>query len=166
MHHITLNLDARQPLGTPQWIELDQRFRTLDHTVSANQPALMALVRELVESLHAPAHSRVLQLAESPSTRVYIFADFHCDEDGDITNDNHLSLSVMLGRAPLIMDSGINDVRDLPLAPDTAALGVVVVLAAVVDYINALIRRAIEAFSTTEPEMAIERIPAAAGHRR
>ncbi|PZU04619.1 MAG: hypothetical protein DI630_00445 [Gordonia sp. (in: high G+C Gram-positive bacteria)] len=147
MQHITLNLDTAAPLASPEWADLDQRFRRLNPTDHASQTTLVGMVRELVEGLAAQPHRDLLRLIDDPTTPVQLFADFHCDEYGEITNDHHLSLSVMIGYAPLIMDAGIRDIRELPLPHHCTELDVITVLAAVVDYVNTLIRRAVEALT-------------------
>lgn len=154
MQHITLDLNAAMALATPEWSELNTRFRKLNHEDSESQRTLIGMVRELVEDLCSPDSHGLLHLVEDKTTPVHLFADFHCDEYGEITNDHHLSLSVMIGGAPLIMDAGISDIRDLPLPDDCTELDAVVVLAAVVDYVNDLIRRAVETFTGPTPPVS------------
>lgn len=147
MQHITLDRTVASTLASSEWSDLDARFRELDHQDRHNQPKLIGLLRELVDEKCSPISHKLLHLVENETTSVHLFADFHCDEHGEITNDHHLSLSVMIGGGPLILDAGIDDIRALPLSNDLTELDTVTVLTAVVDYVNALIGRAVETFA-------------------
>ena len=105
---------------------------------------------------------RLFRLVDDSETPVHIFADFHCDQYGEITNDHHLSLSVMVGDAPLIMDPGIKDVLELPILEndeDDEELCAVSVLAAVVDYANNLIQRAAKTFAPLPAAVPVQSPP-------
>lgn len=156
MLHITLDLHAATDLvdTSPEWSTLNKRFGELNPHDPDNQAELIGMVRELVEDRAAPEHHTLLRLVDDSTTPVYIFADFHCDQYGEVTNDHHLSLSVMVGAAPLIMDPGIKDILELPILAGEDELRAVSVLAAVVDYANTMIRRAAETFAAPLPTTA------------
>ncbi|WP_420879150.1 hypothetical protein [Rhodococcus sp. (in: high G+C Gram-positive bacteria)] len=158
MLHITLDLHAATDLveRSPEWSDLDKRFGELDPRDPGNRTDLIHMVRELIEDRAGPARRDLFRLVDDSQTPVHIFADFHCDQYGEITNDHHLSLSVMVGTAPLIMDPGIKDILELPVLEDDEddELCAVSVLAAVVDYANNLIRRAAETFARPLPTPA------------
>lgn len=45
----------------------------------------------------------------------FVGADFTCDAEGFIVNDDHLTLSVFVGRGACVADTGLRRMRDLPL---------------------------------------------------
>ena len=152
MLQITLAIHAATNLVdiSPEWSDLDKRFGKLDPRDPDNRTDLVHMVRERIEDRAGPVRRDLFRLVDDSETPVHIFADFHCDQYGEITNDHHLSLSVMVGDAPLIMDPGIKDVLELPILEndeDDEELCAVSVLAAVVDYANNLIQRAAKTFA-------------------
>ncbi|OUS97257.1 hypothetical protein [Rhodococcus sp. NCIMB 12038] len=163
MLHITLDLHAATDLvdSSEEWSDLDKRFQELDPHDPDNRTDLIHMVRELIEDRAGPVRRDLFRLVDDSDTSVHIFADFHCDQYGEITNDHHLSLSVMVGAAPLIMDPGIKNLLELPVLEegDDDELGAVSVLAGVVDYANSLIRRAAETFARPLPAAAPVQLP-------
>lgn len=146
MLRIGLDHDVATRLAADQWSDLNERFLDYDLNDSTVRPFIVDMVRELVVH-HLGGHEHeLLYVVGDDSARAHVFADFLCDEEGSMTNDGHLCLSVMIGDAPLIMDTGIDDVRELPLPADTTRLDAVVVLTAVIDHLNSLLRRAAGVF--------------------
>lgn len=99
MSPITLNLHAVNDLvdTSTEWSDLDTRFRALDPRDRENRAALVCMLRELIEEVAACVQPTLYRLDNAENAHVHVFADFHCDEHGEITNDNHLALSVMVG---------------------------------------------------------------------
>lgn len=164
MLQITLDLHAATNLvdSSPEWSDLDKRFGKLDPRDPVNRTDLIHMVRELIEDRAGPVRRDLFRLVDDSETPVHIFADFHCDQYGEITNDHHLSLSVMVGDAPLIMDPGIKDVLELPILEndeDDEELCAVSVLAAVVDYANNLIQRAAKTFAPLPAAVPVQSPP-------
>ncbi|WP_137726179.1 hypothetical protein [Prescottella subtropica] len=146
MLQIGLNRDVAARLAVNEWAELNDELRDSDVNDRTMTPFVVGMVRDLVVHHAEPHAQELLYVIGDDTAQPHVFADFQCDGEGSITNDGHLCLSVMVGAAPLIMDTGIDDVRELPLPADITQLDAVVVLTAVIDHLNSLLRRAAAVF--------------------